>query len=43
MITHGTMDLVCTPARDIPGVGIHNEPILVEIAVDRQKILEMIS
>lgn len=43
MITHGTMDLVCTPIRDIVGMGIHNESILVEIGVDRQKILEMIS
>jgi hypothetical protein len=41
MITHGTMDLVCTPVRDIFGVGIHNEPILVEMVADRQKILEM--
>jgi len=43
MIVHGTMDLVCTPARDIPGVGIYNEPLLAEMVAGRQKILEMIS
>jgi len=41
MITHGTMDLLCAPVRDIFGAEISSEPTLREMEADRQKILEM--